>query len=157
MFLCILMELHSKMKTMIEQIAPHSEEASVSWVERARFYRENRAWLDRSAQIAMMVYSTLRAKKMTQKALAKLIDVSPQYVSKLLKGSENLSLQTISKLEAVLDITLIDVIIKKQKDDVYTTKDDSTCPTITYLQPFTLSVKHIAEYNVACHSNQFTA
>ena len=35
------------------------------------------------------------------------MECSPQYVSKLLKGSENLTLDTISKLEECLDLDLV--------------------------------------------------
>ncbi|OFX81522.1 MAG: hypothetical protein A2W86_08230 [Bacteroidetes bacterium GWD2_45_23] len=37
------------------------------------------------------------------------MDVSPQYVSKIIKGRENLSLETIWKIEEALGITLISV------------------------------------------------
>ena len=45
--------------------------------------------------------------KMSQKELAEKMKCSPQYVSKLLKGSENLTLDTISKLEECLDLNLV--------------------------------------------------
>ena len=45
--------------------------------------------------------------KMSQTALAKQLGCSQQYVSKLLKGGENLSLETISKIEKALTITII--------------------------------------------------
>ena len=44
-----------------------------------------------------------------QKELALRMDVSPQYVSKIVKGKENLSLETIWKIEEALGITLISV------------------------------------------------
>ena len=43
----------------------------------------------------------------TQKELSERMDCSPQYVSKVLKGSEKLTLETISKLEECLKIDLI--------------------------------------------------
>jgi len=46
---------------------------------------------------------------MTQKKLAKLMGVSPQYINKVVKGKENLTLETITKIEQVLGITLIEV------------------------------------------------
>lgn len=42
-----------------------------------------------------------------QKALAERINCTQQYISKILKGKENMSLDTLSKLEKALDITLI--------------------------------------------------
>lgn len=42
-----------------------------------------------------------------QKALAERMNCTQQYISKILKGKENMSLDTLSKLEKVLGITLI--------------------------------------------------
>ena len=44
---------------------------------------------------------------MTQASLAQKMECSQQYVSKVLKGKENLSLETISKIESALDIDLV--------------------------------------------------
>jgi len=42
--------------------------------------------------------------------LADKMEVSAQYINKIVKGSENLSLETISKLENALGIQLIEVV-----------------------------------------------
>lgn len=42
-----------------------------------------------------------------QKSLAERMNCTQQYISKILKGKENMSLDTLSKLERVLGITLI--------------------------------------------------
>jgi plasmid maintenance system antidote protein VapI len=47
------------------------------------------------------------ANGMSQKDLATKTGVSPQQVSKLLKGNENLTLETIAKLEAALGVVLL--------------------------------------------------
>jgi transcriptional regulator with XRE-family HTH domain len=44
---------------------------------------------------------------LTQKELAERMNCSQQYVSKILKGKENMSLDTLTKLENALDICLI--------------------------------------------------
>ena len=44
---------------------------------------------------------------LTQNALAKRMGCTQQYVSKILKGKENMSLETLSKLEDALGISLI--------------------------------------------------
>ena len=54
--------------------------------------------------------------KMSQTALAKQLGCSQQYVSKLLKGGENLSLETISKIEKALTITIIQPLCGGQTD-----------------------------------------
>jgi transcriptional regulator with XRE-family HTH domain len=79
------------------------------WMEKALRDEANEAWLDRSAEIALRILSTLQAKNMSQKELAAIIGVSPQQINKIVKGNVNLTLETISKLEAALDIQLMAV------------------------------------------------
>ncbi|WP_353720467.1 helix-turn-helix transcriptional regulator [Dyadobacter sp. 676] len=78
------------------------------WIKEATFRQENRYWLDVSGEIALAVLRNLRKTGKTQKDLAELMGCSPQYVSKILKGSENLTLETICKMEQVLQIKLIE-------------------------------------------------
>jgi DNA-binding Xre family transcriptional regulator len=78
-------------------------------MEKIKYRVENRAWLRKSSAIAILVLSTLRAKKLTQAQLSERMGVSPQQVNKILQGQENLTLETIEKLETALDIRIIDV------------------------------------------------
>lgn len=86
-----------------------------TWIERAKYRKENKAWLDISFAIAVKIMSAIKANKAanvfpkTQKELAEAMNCSPQYVNKLLKGTENLQLETIVKIEQILNITLIEV------------------------------------------------
>lgn len=57
--------------------------------------------------IAMKILDKMEETGMTQKAMAEKIGCSQQYVSRILKGQENLSLETISKIETALDAQLI--------------------------------------------------
>lgn len=79
------------------------------WMEQADYYEVNRDWLDKSAMIAIKILSTLRSLSLTQKALAESIGVTPQYINRVVKGQENLSLETICKIERSLGINLIEV------------------------------------------------
>jgi transcriptional regulator with XRE-family HTH domain len=79
------------------------------WLQEATFREENESWLDRSAEIALMILRSLRSKGMTQKDLAEKLNVSAQQISKIAKGKENLTLETISKIENALEIELIEV------------------------------------------------
>lgn len=79
------------------------------WAEEARWRIANEAWLDKSAEIALKVLRALRASAMTQTMLAKKLNVSPQQISKIVKGSENLTLETICRLESVLNVELVTV------------------------------------------------
>lgn len=80
-----------------------------SWQEEAEWYRQNSGWLKYSSKIAFYILCVLDEKGISQKELALRMGVSPQYVSKIVKGKENLSLETICKIEQALDITLISV------------------------------------------------
>jgi|SRR5690554_839492 len=102
----------------IDSIKNRLKEASKqdnTWIERAKYRKENKAWLDISFAIAVKVMSALKANKAanvfpkTQKELAGAMVCSPQYVNKLLKGTENLQLETIAKIEQILNLVLIQV------------------------------------------------
>lgn len=77
------------------------------WIKEAKFRQENDAWLKLSFSIAARILVTLDEKGMTQKDLARLLGCSPQYLNKIIKGKENLTLSTIIKLEEKLNIKLI--------------------------------------------------
>lgn len=55
----------------------------------------------------MIMLDRLEELDMTQTQLSESMGCSRQYVSKILKGSENLSLKTISKIEKGLDVNIV--------------------------------------------------
>lgn len=78
------------------------------WLDNELSRRKDRKWLRYSSQIARRVLAVLREKQdLSQKDLESRIGVSPQYISKVLKGHENLTLETISKLSDALGVELI--------------------------------------------------
>ncbi len=94
-----------------EVLATLSAGKESGWSARARQRQADSTWLRRSRRIALHVLTALEAKGIPQKQLAEAAGVTPQYISRLVSGKEgeNLSLKTIAKLEAALDICLIDV------------------------------------------------
>ena len=87
-------------------------------MERAKFYRENREWLEMAATIASQVADLMRIhNNMTQSQLADQLGVSQPYVSKLLKGEQNVCLETKAKINKIFDVRLADYIenIEKRK------------------------------------------
>jgi transcriptional regulator with XRE-family HTH domain len=67
----------------------------------------NRRWLKASQTIAFDILERLDHLSWTQKDLAQKMGVSPQYIHKLVKGSENLTLETLTKLQEILEIPLL--------------------------------------------------
>ncbi len=67
----------------------------------------NKLWLRVSQDIAFDILEKLDDLGWTQKDLAEKMGVSPQYVNKLVKGSENLTLETLVKLQGILDIPIL--------------------------------------------------
>lgn len=77
--------------------------------QKAQYRKDNREWLRISRDIALALHYYLRKMKMTQKELAEKLQVSPAYVGKLLKGQENLTLETICNIQNAIDRELISV------------------------------------------------
>ncbi len=85
------------------------------WKEKALKRRENRPWQKHAQKIAVKVLRAMRSQKMKQKELAEKIGVSPQQISKIVKAQENLTLQSIAKLEKALQIDLLFVEVEKKE------------------------------------------
>ena len=103
-----------KNQTLIEKL---NEIAQVdnTWQDDVAYYEKNKEWLDRSAKIAIKILRTLRQNRIagiapnSQKDLADLMGSMPQRINKIVKGSENLTLETITQLETALNIRLIEL------------------------------------------------
>jgi DNA-binding Xre family transcriptional regulator len=114
MVLSNLKKIKMKNQALIQQLNQVAQ-IDNSWKEDVVFYEENKEWLELSANIAIKILSKLRANKAeskypnSQKELAELMGVSSQQVSKITKGSENLTLKTINKIEKTLHIQLLEL------------------------------------------------
>jgi transcriptional regulator with XRE-family HTH domain len=99
----------------IDNFLKHVSNKKSGWLEKAKWQEENEDWLDISFDIALRIASTLSANKKAnvypknQVELAEAMGCSAQYVNKLLKGQENLQIETICKVGRILGITLIEV------------------------------------------------
>ena len=105
------------MKTALEKINEIASKEVSPWLEKALESEKNRAWTERSYKIAVRILMEIKKQKpingMTQKMLAEEMEVSPQYINKVVKGKENLTLETISKIEEVLGINLLEIPASK--------------------------------------------
>ena len=94
-------------KKTIEFLEAHQSDTPSKWREEAEWRRENWSWLRHSQKIAVKVLLQMKQEGLTQKVLAERMNCTQQYVSKILKGKENMSLDTLSRLEDALGISLI--------------------------------------------------
>ena len=92
-----------------EKLASIAKPRSEAAIERARFRKENREWLRMSQEIALCLHYYLRTADITQKELADKMGVSAVYVGKLLKGGENLTLETICKIQKAISEEIVNV------------------------------------------------
>ena len=97
-----------KNKKAIEMLIRDSK-PDMEWIEEEKERKQNEAWQDISFAIAVKILRRLRELKLTQKELADKLEVSPQYMNKVVKGKENLTLETIAKIQMVLKISLFEV------------------------------------------------
>lgn len=81
--------------------------ASQKDVSSAQWRRDNKEWLCKSFDIALNILAALKEKGWSQKKLANAMEVSEQHVSKIVKGQENFTLQSIAKLEQILGVRLV--------------------------------------------------
>ena len=92
---------------IISNLRKHQSDTPSKWRDNAEWRLKNRSWLRYSQHIAMMMLDKMEELNMSQKRLAELMGCSQQYVSQVLKGQENLSLEPISKIEGCLDIRIL--------------------------------------------------
>ena len=110
------------MNNLKEKLSSLAADRPSEWKTKAQNRHENREWLKKSAAIAVRVLDALKAQNLSQKELAERMNISPQQISKIVKGQENLTLETISNLEIALGIQIIDekanqsrILFKKKK------------------------------------------
>ena len=94
-------------KKSIKDISIPSHE---NWMEDVAWRKANKAWLRKSAAIALRILDALDELNWKKAKLAHEMGVSPQQVSKYVKGEENFKLETLCKLEKVLGIELVTIL-----------------------------------------------
>lgn len=97
------------MGTAIEKLRKYQSPTPSKWREEAEWRRANKAWLRRSQSVAIKMLDKMDEMGWTQQQVADKLGCTQQYVSKIVKGSENLSLEMLSKIEDCLDIVIFDL------------------------------------------------
>ena len=122
------------------------------WREKVEYRKKNRDWLRKSAQIAVKILRVLREEKITQVQLAEKMSVSPQQINKIIKGQENLTLETIGKIETALGIELVTIM----KNDEKIVKSKEWESMVSY--QFSYKMQDILQrgyINANCPENEF--
>ena len=95
------------MSKATEFLNNHQSATPSKWRESAEWRRENEKWLKYARFITMKTMQAMDRQGVTQSVLAERMGCSQQYVSNLLKGSSNMTLETIARIETALNIDLI--------------------------------------------------
>ena len=91
----------------IEFLEAHQSPNPSRWRNDAQWRMDNEYWLKYSRNITLKVMRAMDEQSVTQVELAKRMGCTQQYVSNLLKGSSNMTLETIARLENALNIDLV--------------------------------------------------
>lgn len=97
------------MKTNIEKFESLISVQNSDWHKDAEERRVNRSWKDKAFDIALIIINYKNKYNLTQVQLADKIGVSKQYINRVLQGKENLTLESICKIEKALNIMIIDL------------------------------------------------
>ena len=95
------------MRRIISKLEEHESNTASRWREAAECRQANESWLRRSQRIAMLMLDKMEELHLTQTVLAQRMGCSLQYVSKILRGKENLSIETLCKIEDALSLHLL--------------------------------------------------
>ena len=98
------------METIIRNLNKHKSSTPSKWKDEAKKRRENRRWLNYSEEIAMFLHDKMEELGLTQTALAERMNCTQQYISRILKGKENLSLETIARLEDAIGTKFVTIL-----------------------------------------------
>lgn len=114
------------------------------WREAAEWRRKNEKWLKYARVITMKTMQAMDKQSVTQSILAKRMGCSQQYVSNLLKGSSNMTLETIARIETALNIDLIGSALSGLVDGYNSAESSSrTCYLNDVEQP---ALAHLKEH-----------
>ncbi len=92
---------------IVSKLKEHQSLSPSKWREHSEWRMANKSWLQYSQHIAMIMLDKMEELGMTPKQLSEHMGCSQQYVSSVLKGQENLSLETLIKIERCLQITIL--------------------------------------------------
>ena len=96
--------MNSKALRFLEE---HQSSAPSQFEEEARWRQENEIWLRMSRSVALTIVDYMQENQLTRAEMAKVLKVSPQYLSRILSGTENFYIKSIAKIEAALGVSCL--------------------------------------------------
>ncbi len=117
------------------------------WLDKFLHYKTNQKWLEYSSKVAINVLEALNAKNMSQKDLAEKLKVSAQQVNKILKGNQNLTFETVVKLEDALGISLIEIIEFNNVNEIKTNEAIVQAMQKTISEEIAIEKNHQSTYS----------
>ena len=81
--------------------------SSTTEVQKVKMQQNKKEWLRYSQGIAAIMSKRMAELGLTQRKLAEKMDCTQQYISNVLKGKKNMSLETICKIENALNVDII--------------------------------------------------
>lgn len=93
----------------IQFLEANQSETPSRFVKEANWRKENAGWLRWSRQLATTLIGYMQDNGLKRADLADRLGVSPQYVSRLLSGTENLSFKSIANIEEKLGISCMEI------------------------------------------------
>ncbi len=115
-----------------------SKKRSTNWEEITQWHEDNHDSVELSTKFAVKVLKLLKQKSISQVALAEKMGVSPQFVSRIVKGRENLTFSTVQKIENALEVKIIDIVCNENPKEVNQTSSSEYFFIPLYTKPATL-------------------
>jgi transcriptional regulator with XRE-family HTH domain len=113
-------------------------EKDTSFLEELNKRKENREMLRESQSIAFKILFRMDELGWSQKDLAYAMKVSPQQVNKIVKGQENLTLDTLTKIQNILNIPILASYIEKKLTESEFASYTDTCKVIPIKSAFSV-------------------
>lgn len=96
-------------KKVIDFLENHQSATPSKFEENAKQRKENRTWLRWSRNVALALIDYMQVNGLNRNGLAERLEVSPQYVSKLLSGKVNFSFKSLADIEDKLGLRCLNV------------------------------------------------
>ena len=98
------------MSKTINFLKEHESQVPSKFQENAEWRRENREWLRWSRDVALFLVEYMETNGINRNGLAERLEVTPQYISKILSGKVNFSFKSIADIQNKLSIRLLNIM-----------------------------------------------